>query len=64
MPIATAGFDIAKNVFYAHGVDAAGVVVLYRRLRRGEALRFFAGLLRCSIGLEFCVTALNRLRGR
>ena len=33
------GPDIAKNVFQAHGVDAAGGAVLGRKLRRGEEAR-------------------------
>jgi transposase len=36
----TIGIDIAKHVFQLHGVDAAGKVVLCRRLRRGQAVAF------------------------
>jgi transposase len=32
--ISTIGLDIAKSVFQAHGVDAAGQVVLRRQLKR------------------------------
>ena len=39
--------DLAKNVFQAHGVDARGEVVLARKVRRSELLRF-AGKLLCS----------------
>jgi len=36
------GLDIAKNVFQAHGVDDNGTVVIRKRLRRPDILRFFA----------------------
>lgn len=55
--IITIGLDIAKNVFQVHGVDAAGPVVLQRRLRRADVLRFFGGLERCIVGLEACASA-------
>jgi transposase len=32
--VTTIGFDIAKSVFQAHGVDAAGQVVIRRQLKR------------------------------
>ena len=41
--IVTIGLDIAKSVFQVHGIDAAGLVVVRRRLRRSHVLRFFAG---------------------
>ena len=34
--ISMIGLDIAKNVFQVHGVDMNGLVVLRRRLRRGQ----------------------------
>ncbi len=40
MEVTRIGLDIAKNVFQAHGVGEAGEVVLRRRLRRGEIMRF------------------------
>jgi len=52
--ISTIGFDIAKNVFQVHGVDAAGQVVLRRQLRRGQVLTFFGGLPPCLVGMEAC----------
>jgi hypothetical protein len=33
--VATIGLDIAKPVFYVHGVDAAGQVVVRQRLTAG-----------------------------
>ena len=32
--IRTIGLDIAKSVFQAHGVDAAGQVIIGRQLKR------------------------------
>ena len=55
--ITTIGLDLAKNVFQVHAVDAAGSVVLRKRLRRSQVLTFFAGLPPCLIGLEACATA-------
>ena len=57
MEITTIGLDIAKQVFQVHGVDAAGEVVLRRRLRRGAVVDFFAGLDGCVVGMEACATA-------
>jgi hypothetical protein len=34
----TIGLDIAKSVFQVHGVDAAGEVVVRRKLTRGRVL--------------------------
>ena len=38
MPITTIGLDLAKHWFQVHGVDAAGKVVVKRRLRRVEVI--------------------------
>ena len=38
------GLDIAKNVFQVHGVDDNRTVVIRKRLRRPDILRFFASL--------------------
>jgi transposase len=48
------GFDIAKNVFQVHGVDDKGTVVIRKRVRRPDILRFFASLPPCLIGIEAC----------
>jgi transposase len=37
--ITTIGLDLAKNVFQVHAVDAAGSVVLRKRLRRSQVRR-------------------------
>jgi transposase len=57
MPVATIGLDLAKNVFQVHGVNADGQVVLRRKLRRSEVLRFFEALPACLVGMEACATA-------
>src|SRR5215472_11116392 len=46
--------DIAKNVFQVHGVDDKDRVVIRKRLRRPDILRFFASLPPCLIGIEAC----------
>ena len=55
--IATIGIDLAKNVFQIRGVDAAGSVVVRRKLRRGQVLAFFANLEPCLVGMEACAGA-------
>src|SRR5437660_959096 len=55
--IKTIGLDLAKHVFQVHGVDASGVTVVRKRLRRSEVLAFFTRLTRGLIGLEACATA-------
>jgi transposase len=57
MQVSTIGLDLAKQVFQVHGVDAEGVVVLRRRLRRSEVVKFFSTLSGCLIGVEACATA-------
>jgi len=57
MQISTIGLDLAKNVFQVHGVDAAGDVVLRRKLRRGEVLIFFSRLSPCLVGMEACTSS-------
>lgn len=42
--VTTIGLDIAKSVFQVHGVDAAGEVVIRRKLTRGRVLGFFENL--------------------
>lgn len=44
MKVITLGLDIAKRVFQAHGVDAAGRAVLRRKLGRSEVADFFRAL--------------------
>lgn len=57
MTITTIGLDLAKSVFQAHGVDAAGATQLVKRLHRKQMLPFFSKLPPCLIGVEACGTA-------
>lgn len=53
---ASIGLDIAKNFFQVHAVDAAGQVVLRRKLSRGEVLKFFEAQPKTLVGIEACGT--------
>jgi transposase len=55
--VTTIGLDIAKSVFQAHGVDAAGQVVLRRQLKRRHVLAFFRKLPSCLVGIEACASS-------
>ena len=55
--ISTIGLDLAKNVFQVHGVDEKGAVVVRKRLRRGQVLKFFSGLPRCVVAMEACASS-------
>jgi transposase len=44
-------------VFQVHGIDAAGEILLRRRLTRARVLPFFAKLGPCLIGIEACATS-------
>lgn len=57
MQVTTIGIDLAKHVFQVHGVDADGSVVVRRKLRRSEVIRFFVNLPAALIGMEACATA-------
>ncbi len=62
--VTTVGLDIAKRVFQLHGVDAAGQVVIRRKLRRDGVLVLFAQLPPCLIGLEACATPITGVVSR
>jgi len=55
--ISTIGLDIAKSVFQIHGVDANGLVVIRRQLKRRYVLAFFEKLPTCLIGIEACASS-------
>ena len=55
--VTTIGFDLAKNVFQVHGVDALGETVIRRQLRRRQVIPFFKDLAPCLIGIEACATS-------
>jgi transposase len=57
MAIAVLGIDLGKNLCSLAGFDAAGQVVLRRRLRRGNLLPFVADLPSCTIAMEACCGA-------
>jgi transposase len=57
MQITTIGLDLAKSIFQVHGIDADGQVVVRKKLRRAEVLKFFQGLSPCLVGIEACATA-------
>ena len=48
------GLDLAKNVFQAHGADAAGAVVFRKKLRRAQMLEFFGSQPPCTVAMEAC----------
>ncbi|SEI22853.1 Transposase [Rhizobium tibeticum] len=48
---------MAKNVFQAHGADAAGAIVFRKQLRRDKVLAFFAGQPACLVAMEACAGA-------
>ncbi len=51
------GIDLAKNVFQLHGEDAAGQIVLRKRLGRTRLLEEIGKLPCCTIGIEACTGA-------
>jgi transposase len=51
------GIDIGKNTFHVVGLDAAGDIMLRRKLSRRQVSAQFANLPPCLIGLEACVGA-------
>ena len=55
--VVTVGLDLAKSVFQVHGVDAAGEVVVRRKLRRSQLLQYFARQPPCLIGVEACASS-------
>jgi transposase len=52
--VSVLGLDIAKNVFSAVGLDSRGQIVLRKKLRRAQVLRFFETLEPCRIAMEAC----------
>lgn len=57
MEINTIGLDLAKHVFQVHGIDAAGKVLVRRRLRRCDVEGFFASIEPTLVGMEACGSA-------
>ena len=59
MDITTLGIDLAKSVFQLHGVNAQGVIVLQKKLRRGAVVKFLSKLEPCLIGIEGAVRLMR-----
>jgi transposase len=57
MQIAVLGIDLGKNSCSVVGLDAAGCVVLRRRLSRDGVVKLAAGLPRCVVAMEACCGA-------
>ena len=55
--VTTIGIDLAKTVFQIHGVDASGVLVIRKQLRRRQVLPFLRKQPPCLVGMEACATA-------
>ena len=55
--VSTIGLDIAKSVFQVHGVDANGLVVVRRQLKRRYVLAFFEKLGPYLVGIEACASS-------
>jgi transposase len=55
--VSTIGLDLAKHVFQVHGVDEHGAVIVQRRLRRSEVVKYFARLEPAIVGMEACSTS-------
>src|ERR1700721_529285 len=51
------GLDLAKIAFQVHAVDAAGAIVVARKLMRGRLVPFFAELAPCVVAMEACASA-------
>jgi transposase len=51
------GLDLAKNVFQVHGAAASGAVILRKKLRRDQVLRFFAAQAACTVAMEACASS-------
>jgi transposase len=54
MKLAILGIDLAKSVFYLHGADALGRVVLRKSLNRAQMLPFISDLPCCTVAMEAC----------
>jgi transposase len=57
MHVAVLGIDLGKNSCSVAGLDAAGRVVLRRRLSREGVVKLAAGLPRCVVAMEACCGA-------
>lgn len=60
--VVTVGLDLANNVLQVHPIAADGAVLIRRKLRRKEVIRFFAELPPCLVGMEACALAQHWAR--
>ena len=51
------GIDIAKNVFQVHGADASGRMVVQKRLKRIQVIKFFSKAPKAVVAMEACGSA-------
>jgi len=54
MNIKTLGIDIAKNIFFLHGVDENGKQLMKKSIKRNKLSEFIANLPPCLIAMEAC----------
>jgi transposase len=57
MKITTVGLDLAKNVFHIIGLNAAGTVLVKKKLSRKKMKPYFANLSACVVAMEACSSA-------
>ena len=57
MNMVVVGIDLGKNTCSLVGMDAAGRVVLRRRLRQGSLESFVCGLGPCIVAMEACCSS-------
>ena len=57
-PIAVLGIDLGKNSCSLAGMDAAGAVVMRKRMTRDAIVTFATTLPACVIAMEACCGAL------
>ena len=55
--VSTIGLDLAKNVFQVHGADASGAVLVRKKLRRDQVLKFLAAQPACAVAIEACASS-------
>ena len=56
--VTTIGLDIAKSVFQIHGIEAAGNVIVRRRLKRRYVLPFFQAWILRIVGASTAPTSM------
>jgi len=56
-PIAVLGIDLGKNSCSLAGLDAAGAVIIRRRMTREGTIKFVAALPACVVAMEACCGA-------